>query len=101
MMFDGMGQRPGPAMPLGTVIIEAGASIDVLAQKLAQATIGVAAGRHRIVIGCDRGQEPWLAERLPEKFRRAAVAAIADWPEDPPIDTPRVAVLPADAEFTP
>jgi hypothetical protein len=88
-------------MPLGTVIIEAGPSIDVLAQKLALATIGAVAGRHRIVIACDRGQEQWLAERLPDRFRGTAVAAVEAWPEDLPIDTPRVAVLPADAEFSP
>ena len=88
-------------MPLGTVIVEAGPSMDLLARKLALATIGLAAGRHRIAIACDRGQEQWLAERLPDRFRGTAIAAIEAWPEDLPIDTPRVAFLPADAEFSP
>lgn len=88
-------------MPLGTVIIEAGHSIDLLARKLALATIGATAGRHRIVVACDRGQEQWLADRLPARFCGTAIAAIEAWPDEPPIDTPRVAFLPADAEFSP
>jgi hypothetical protein len=93
-----MGTESGAGTPLGTVIIEAGPSIDLLAGKLALATIGATAGRHRIVIACDRGREQWLAERLPERFRGTAIAAIEACP---PIDTPRVAFLPADAEFSP
>src|SRR5262252_10531274 len=101
MGFDLGRPDAGGKTPLGTVIIEGGTSIDVLVQKLAQATVGATAGRHRIVIACERGQQQWLAERLPDRFRGTAIAAIAAGPEDPPIDTPRVAVLPAEAEFSP
>ena len=43
--------------PLGTLIVEAGASVEWLMENLDDAMVGVAAGRHRVVILSRRGEE--------------------------------------------
>jgi hypothetical protein len=100
MALDRIGPMAGSAERLGTVIVEAGESIEGLTQNLAPAMFGPSAGRHRVVIACRRGREQWLADRLPECFRGVAIAAIETWPTDLPVDTPRVAFLPAEADFS-
>jgi hypothetical protein len=86
---------------LGTVIIEAGESIDRLVENLVPAMHGPTARWQRVIVACRRGQEPWLAAQLPEQVRGATISPIETWPEDLPVATPRVAFLPTDADFSP
>jgi hypothetical protein len=84
------------AMPLGTLIVEAGQAIDTLTEKLDAAM----AGGQRVAIACDRGEAMALAGRLPERFDRLPMLAMPPGPEVP-VDRARVAFLPAAALFSP
>src|SRR5439155_10139517 len=98
----GIGQvETSAARPLGTVILEAGQSIQSLIAKLDLALIGREAGRHRILIACPSGEQAALARSLPDRFRPLPMAAPEAWPAALPIDTQRVAFLPAESAFSP
>src|SRR5690242_5828753 len=83
--------------PLGTLIVEAGASVDWLVENLDDAMAGVAAERHRVVVLSRRGEAEALAGRLPERLRAVPAVAIGGLA----VDTARVAFLPAEAAFRP
>ncbi len=89
------------ARPLGTVILEAGRSIEALTRKLDLALIGRDAGRHHVLIACPRGEQAALAGTLPDRFRPLPMTAPEAWPEALPVDTERVAFLPAESAFSP
>jgi hypothetical protein len=89
------------ARPLGTVILEAGQSIQSLIAKLDLALIGREAGRHRILIACPSGEQAALARSLPDRFRPLPMTVPEAWPTALPIDTQRVAFLPAESAFSP
>ena len=95
------GVETSAARPLGTVILEAGRSIEALTRKLDMALIGRDAGRHRVLIACPHGEQAALAGSLPDRFRPLPMTAPQAWPEALPVDTERVAFLPAESAFTP
>ena len=83
--------------PLGTLIVEAGDAIDGLVEKLDAAM----AGRQRVVIACARGAAGALAGRLPARFGGLPMLAMPGGREGIPVETSRVAFLPAAALFSP
>jgi hypothetical protein len=83
------------------MVVEAGQAIDRLAAKLDAALRGCWAGRHRLVVVAPAELLPTLDARLPERLRGLSLVAAESWLATLPLDLPRLAFLPEEAEFTP
>src|SRR5690349_14308380 len=94
----GCGERVS-AEAVGMLIVEAGEAIDGLVEKLDAAMAGDA-GRQRVVVACARGEAAALAGRLPARFGGLPMLAMPGGPAAIPLETDRVAFLPAAALFS-
>src|SRR5262244_3557344 len=82
-----------PDRRLGTVVMEAGESIDNLARNLDRAMVAVQQG-DRVIVICPRGRETGLVETLPERFRALGVMSSESWWRNL-LGTTHLAFLPA------